>query len=378
MISELEEKTGRLVRMLEAEKLGGVLLNAQHNFAWLTGGRSNGIDLTRENGAASILVRADGRRFLIASNIEMERFLAEEISVEDFAPIDLPWQKEKASSSAVIELAESFTSPGHGLASDISLSADVKPIEPAVARCRYRLTPAEVERFRRLGRDAGRELGKVFSGILPGESEIDIAEKVRARLASAGIYAVVTLVATDERIGKYRHPSPTKTVWRNAVLIAVCARRDGLIASLTRIACVGEVPGQLQRRTEAAAAVNAELHAATIPGISASELYATAANAYARGGFVGEIDKHHQGGACGYRSRDWVAHPENRQTVNLRQAFAWNPSITGTKVEETGIVTENGFEVVTATEGFPAITTVLNGHEFHSPGILSLKKGAAA
>ena len=30
--------------MMAREGLGGVLLNAQHNFAWLTGGRSNGID----------------------------------------------------------------------------------------------------------------------------------------------------------------------------------------------------------------------------------------------------------------------------------------------------------------------------------------------
>ena len=42
--TELIEKTERLREMMAREGLGGVLLNAQHNFAWLTGGRSNGID----------------------------------------------------------------------------------------------------------------------------------------------------------------------------------------------------------------------------------------------------------------------------------------------------------------------------------------------
>ena len=378
MISELEEKTGRLVRMLEAENLGGVLLNAQHTFAWLTGGRSNGIDLSRDNGAASILVRKDGKRFLIASNIEMDRFLAEETPAQDFEPVELPWQMEKASAAAVINLAGSVLSPGLRLASDIFLAPDVPPIEQAIARCRFTLTPAEIERLRTLGRDAGRELGTVFSQIQPGESEIEIAAKVRSTLARSGIYTAVTLVAADDRIERFRHPVPTNNTWSSTVLIAVCARREGLIVSLTRIACVGEVPAELRRRTEAAAAVNAELYAASQPGALGSALYGIAADAYTRLGFAQEIDKHHQGGACGYRTRDWVAHPECRETVNLHQAFAWNPSITGTKVEETGIVTENGFEVVTATEGFPTITTVLNGQEFHSPGILSLTKGAAA
>ncbi|MEP6787987.1 MAG: aminopeptidase P family N-terminal domain-containing protein, partial [Acidobacteriota bacterium] len=79
MNAELEEKTERLAAMLAREDLDAVLLNAQHNFAWLTGGGSNGIDLSRENGAANLLVAADGRRFVIANNIEIPRLLAEEL-----------------------------------------------------------------------------------------------------------------------------------------------------------------------------------------------------------------------------------------------------------------------------------------------------------
>ena len=82
MIGEIETKTARTVEMLEREGLGGVLLNGQHNFAWITGGASNAIDKSRDNGAASILIRRDGGRFLLANNIEMPRVLAEEISAD--------------------------------------------------------------------------------------------------------------------------------------------------------------------------------------------------------------------------------------------------------------------------------------------------------
>ena len=43
MNREIETKTERIVDLLDKEDLGGVLLNAQHNFAWITGGASNGI-----------------------------------------------------------------------------------------------------------------------------------------------------------------------------------------------------------------------------------------------------------------------------------------------------------------------------------------------
>ena len=42
--------------MLSREKFDAVLLNSQHNFAWLTGGGCNGVDLSRENGIAALMV----------------------------------------------------------------------------------------------------------------------------------------------------------------------------------------------------------------------------------------------------------------------------------------------------------------------------------
>jgi antitoxin VapB len=124
--------------------------------------------------------------------------------------------------------------------------------------------------------------------------------------------------------------------------------------------------------------VNAALYAATTEGITGAELYDIAARAYVEQGFADEIDKHHQGGACGYRTRDWVAHPESKEVVRPNQAFAWNPSITGTKIEETAILVDGELEVITTTAEFPTISTFVAGREYFSPGVLSLSKGASA
>jgi Xaa-Pro dipeptidase len=49
----------------------------------------------------------------------------------------------------------------------------------------------------------------------------------------------------------------------------------------------------------------------------------------------------------GYASREVIATPRTRQEIQVGQSFAWNPSITGTKAEETFILGESGPEVIT-------------------------------
>jgi Xaa-Pro dipeptidase len=67
---------------------------------------------------------------------------------------------------------------------------------------------------------------------------------------------------------------------------------------------------------------------------------------YRDAGFPGEERLHHQGGTTGYGSREVIATPAMQHVIAANQAFAWNPSITGAKAEETFVLTESGPEVV--------------------------------
>ncbi|HEX8352222.1 MAG TPA: aminopeptidase P family N-terminal domain-containing protein, partial [Pyrinomonadaceae bacterium] len=169
--AEIAEKTDRLAGALAAEGLGGVLVGSQHNFAWLTAGGSNGVDLSREQGACALLVRADGRRFVLASRIEMPRMLEEELAGAEFEPVEFGWEEDKASPTFVADLAASLLEGGSALGSDLPAGPGVKVVEGVVARCRYQLTPSELGRFRQLGRDAGEVVGEFAKGLEPGEAE---------------------------------------------------------------------------------------------------------------------------------------------------------------------------------------------------------------
>jgi methionine aminopeptidase len=361
--AELDEKTERLCSLAAVEGVAGILINSQPNFGWLTCGGTNGVDQSRENGVSSLLVTSEGRWFILASKIEMPRMLAEEVSAADFQPVAYAWQDEKRDSSLVGELASKLA--GGGVIPETMLGSKIDS-------CRYALTGGEQERYRVLGREASAALERVIARIFPGFSEIEIAEVLRQELATAGISSIVTLIAADERIAQFRHPVPTIKRWTKELLLVTCARRHGLTANLSRMISVGLPSDEIRKRTEAAAYVFADLLHATEPGCTGSDLYTVAASAYAKRGFADEIDRHHQGGATGYRTRDWVAHPTSVDRVQAFQAFAWNPSISGTKIEETVLVTDGGVEMLTDTGRWPTITTTVEGTEYTAAGILPI------
>jgi antitoxin VapB len=145
------------------------------------------------------------------------------------------------------------------------------------------------------------------------------------------------------------------------VLVACCAERDGLVVALSRIVSAGAATPDLISRTRATATVFGRLLDATKAGATGAQLYATAAEAYTTAGFPGEELRHHQGGAIGYRARDWVAHPRSTEVVQARQAFAWNPSITGTKMEDTALVVDGRIELITPTPDWPTIPMDVQG-----------------
>lgn len=372
MTPEIEEKTERLLRLISSEQLGGILINSQANFAWLTAGGTNGVDLSRDNGVATLFIRDDGKRFVLANKIEIARITTEELAGQGYEPIEFAWEQEKANPSLAFELAHSLNRGNLPLGADISLGAPARVIDEAIARTRYQLTSAEVARFTALGTEAGEVIGQLARSQQPGVTESEVARQANDALARIGACAIVTLVAADERLSQFRHPVPKDRVWQNELMIVVCVRRGGLVASITRIVCVGRKSAELQKRTEASARVHGKLLAATRPGASGSELFAVAGRAYAEEGFPGEEHLHHQGGAAGYRSRDWVAHPRCAERVVARQAFAWNPSVTGSKVEETCIAFEDGVEIITRTSGWPTIAVKAGDREYLLPDVLEV------
>ena len=76
------------------------------------------------------------------------------------------------------------------------------------------------------------------------------------------------------------------------------------------------------------------------------------------------------------RRRSWyelgesVATPSSEEVVSVGQVYAWNPSITGTKSEDTILVTAQGYEILTYMNDWPTIPVHINGQTFFRPANL--------
>jgi hypothetical protein len=92
---------------------------------------------------------------------------------------------------------------------------------------------------------------------------------------------------------------------------------------------------------------------------------------YAEHGFPNEWQLHHQGGPCGYEPRDYLGSPTAPGVVLENQAFAWNPSIAGTKSEDTILATTKGPQIVTESKDWPMVRVEGQGETVLRPDILA-------
>jgi Xaa-Pro dipeptidase len=118
----------------------------------------------------------------------------------------------------------------------------------------------------------------------------------------------------------------------------------GLYANLTRFVEFFEPDVEIQRRVELCGAILRKVNEATRPGSTLGEIFDRCRELYAEAGFPEEWKLHHQGGMTGYASREVVARPDLDVPVEVNQAYAWNPSVTGAKAEGTILITEQGYE----------------------------------
>ncbi len=366
--SEVEEKVRRVGAFLQRENLGGLLLGHVRNFAWLTAGGDSHIVLGSPGGAASLLVLSDGRKFLLSPNNESLRLLREEVAELGFEMREYKWFEDKVTPDRKLEIIRELvgTQP---VATDLPY-ADFRLAERGMAALRVPLTDSEMRRLRWLGRETTAALAEVAHKISPGMTERQMEAMSASALMRRGIRPTVLLMGADERIAEYRHATPTDQKIRRYAMINVCSERWGLTVAVTRFVHFGPLPKQLAERAAAVARVDATYLAHTVPGATADEILRAGMRAYEQEGYPGQWEKHHQGGAIGYFERDWIAVPGLDERVHVGQVFAWNPTISGTKSEDTVLVTAKGLEVLTALPGWPTVAVGVDGKKYHRPAIL--------
>jgi antitoxin VapB len=359
--TELNIKLERIRGLLVKFDLDALLLRQTGNFAWATCGADSHINTADSMGIASLLItRTD--HFVLTNNIEAVRLRQEGgLAEKDWEFQISPWYSGK---DQISELTR-----GMKLGADICFPGALD-LSNEVAGLRSQLTIEEGKRFRELGALCALGMKQAVDAVRPGMNEYEIAGILAQAIESRNIQAIVQLIATDERISSYRHPLPTAKQLRKYAMLILCGRKWGLICSVTRLVHFGALPAELRLKAEAVARIDAEMIAATRPNNTLGDVFSRARSIYASVGYPDEWQLHHQGGSAGYAPREVTATPASTQPILVGQAFAWNPSITGAKSEDTILVGERSNEIITEMADWPTTDVQIGDQIIRRPAIL--------
>src|SRR5260221_3037663 len=357
---EVDAKLKRLRARMAGRQVDALLLNTIPNTAWTTAGGALYVSEGTDGAASSILVTPD-KAYVLTNGIEGPRLQKEEaLDSLGFELIVEPWH-------SMGKLSKPLMNGKHlgqdALGSGVDMGPDLRDLRSV-------LQDEEVARFRHVSTLAGEAMDDSIRMVRPGDSEYELASRLSAASRLRGGTAVVNLIASDERISQFRHPLPTaKTVERYAMLV-LCLRIEGLIASVTRLVYFGAMPDDLRKKAMAVARVDAKMIAGTQAGRTIGDMFILARDAYKEEGYPEAIDQHHQGGSAAYSPREVIATPGDKTPIQLNQAFAWNPSVTGAKSEDTIILTSKGQDVMTVVHGWPTWEINVDGKKIARPAIL--------
>lgn len=358
-LKDFREKVEKLRSVIKKEEMKGLIINNQNHFSWLTGGRGF-IGLAATGACGSLIVTLD-KVYLVAENIEATRLYKEQLGENpDIIVKEYPWQTPDKKMEIIEEIC-----PSKDLLDEGSISSQMFQLRTVMSHY-------DIVRYREICKTTASTLEDICHTLKKGMSEYDLAGQISQKMWENNLEPITILIGFDDRALNYRHPVPTDKKLENYALVAVCTRRNGLIASATRMVALNDPGEEMMKRQKVAAYVDSVLAANTKPGNKLGDVFDKAVDAYASKDFDGEWKFHHQGGLTGYMPRELKGMSGVNHIVKTNEVYGWNPSVQGAKSENTLLVTEDGTENLTHTGNYDYITIEIDGKKYIQDNILIL------
>lgn len=323
-----------------------LVLRAPSTLAWLTGARTH-VPNTLDTSCFDVVIEgiaSDEPAVIIVSNvIEAPRLAETELVGLQVGYRTVPWTENR----------ELSLPSGERVGADVADDRWRCLAEPITAARRI-LTDRQADRLSGVCADAATAVTDAALQLTPDQTEYSAAAVLAAELLGRGLDPVCLFVAGGARMGHHRHPLPTGAELADRVTLVCCARRNGLIASVTRIVCFGE-PDDLDRY-RALLEVERVFLDRSAPGVSLGAVVAAGIDAYRDNGFdADEWTRHHQGGLTGWQPREFPARPDSTTALAGNAVVAWNPSGDAYKVEDTCLVTAGGVRPLAVDPRWPCL-----------------------
>ncbi|MGK5008742.1 M24 family metallopeptidase [Janthinobacterium sp. MDB2-8] len=353
---EVAHKLAQMRGWLEQERAGAVRLRGVDWFAWATAGASNSHSHTAECGCAEVLVTRDAA-YILTDEAEAMRMREEEVR----GP--WTWQVSPWMQPQLYELREHFVQHAAGGAPVLSDRPGLheRSLPVALREERLVLLESEQQRYRQVGQLAAGAAADALRQARPGWSEQELAAACVRALWLRGLQAVHVLVSGEERQQRYRRAPPAQTELGTQAVLALCARRFGLCASLSRQRRFGPA----QRRADGTAVAMDDADAAMLAleavaldacetGHALSMVYHALDSAYAYAGQPDTVRTSRQGGIHGYLAPEVAAGAHTEIILKRGMALAFHPCLPGSTVEDTFLLDGSQLHNLTHDPAWPS------------------------
>ena len=239
----------------------------------------------------------------------------------------------------------------------LPLGSSLYPIGRVVEQRRMLKSPAEIERIRASVQANSEAYARTLKNIRPGLRESDVAAELEFQMRKFGAEkpAFDTIVAAGARSAlPHAHPTAHRLAENELLLIDMGASLDGYSSDMTRVSCLGAPPKRVRELYRAV--LEAQLAALNVvrAGVTANQVDGAARDVLKRHGLEREF-VHSTGHGLGLEIHELPRIARKDKTrlaagmVITIEPGAYIDGLGGVRIEDTVLVTGNGFEVLTPT-----------------------------
>lgn len=341
-----KEKIIRIRKFLQENNYSGMILARQDNFNWITSGGNNRVIVPKDTGHAAVVITNDNV-YLVAQVMDGQRIMDEEMQFLDAEPVFLYWYEESVIEKSVLLAGESPVSDTPVANARVSLNE--------IYDLHYPLLDEEYIRMKRLGAISDSIFYKVAKEIHPGMLDYEAEALLLYEFAKENIQCDVTLIGTDDRIFKYRHPNPSGRKLGNYVMLHAAVRQGGLHCNVSRSIYFGEkIPEKIANAYGLCCQIEAYCMSQCKTGTRWKDIQEGQKRMYIEAGSPEEWKYHYPGGRTGYfvSQSDLSLNP--LKEIQNREAYDWYITVTGAKVEELSVNWDGRLEILSHTGLWPS------------------------
>jgi Xaa-Pro dipeptidase len=364
---EVEAKIAGVRRIIEEDKLAGVLITQKYNLCWLTAGAGNQVLYDMQNSLVGVLITPE-RAIVIAENGDMDRLIDEEFGHCPFEYERIWWCDGGigVTAAGLVQGRLGVDVPTGGVPDPVG-------IDGRLAEHRQVLFPDEAQRLRSYGREAAAIITDVVQRAEPGVRECSLAAELSREFLEWGFAVAVILLGGDERSLKYRHQVVTEKRIRRHFSFCGVGKKGGLTFPINRVVTFGPAPAELAEANRRIETVFVHLNSLARVGTTLGSIYARLPDVFAGAGLDrDEWMRHSIGGTMGYHPREQVVSEGSTYALRAGNVIGWNPSVPGVMAEDVYYLGEDGLEFVTWDARWPQQELEAGGLTQIRPAILEL------